>query len=833
MTQNVPLIYKKKKGIFSLNYVVLFVIFMYKLLTLIILGALSGNVMAQTGGSIKVTGAVIDSASTNAVPYAIVILLKDQKKVATTATDTSGKFELKNILSGKYTAELSSVGYKVKSVSVSVTQDKGEQNIGVFALSLQKGAIGAVTVTSQKALIEDKGDRLVYNAEKDISNAGGTAADVLRKVPSLTVDLDGNVQMRGNSNIKVLINGKPSAMMARNLADALKQMPANSIKSIEVITSPGAKYDAEGSAGVINIITKKGLQGFNGSVNAAAGNFNRSVGTSLNFKKNKIGVTLSANAYQYRNKFENNMVRTTILNGQPLNILNQNNNADNTGTGGYGELSFDYDIDSTSRINLAMNVWGGNFPNNSTMFYSLTDLSGTPLQAFKNESRFRNPYGNGQLDLGYTKTFKKPYQEFSLLGQFSRMPDNYRSETDRFIEDKISYRQQSTNDSRNKEYTIQADYTHPFTIKMKRDTVSLKLEVGSKAILREIGSEYRLLQSLDGNVPFIEDPGQSNDFKYKQQVFSGYTSLRMETQKKWSLNMGGRLEQTHIDGRFMTTGTLVNNKYNNFIPSVTLSKGIKKHNIKVSYTQRITRPMIWVLNPWVNINDPKNIQTGNPYLNPELSHAVELVHSVSTAKGTSINTSLYYRGTNNAIEYLQTVNDDGVSLIKPQNIGVRKAYGVNVNISGKPAKNLDLNGGADIRYVDLSSPSTNQSNNGIVWNTNLNSTYKIGKNYTIQANGSFGSGWISLQGTNSGFYWYGFSGKRTFIKEKASISLTASNPFNKGIYQTGKQSGSTFTSESNSFYYNRQVRVSFEWKFGQMSAGGKQSKRITNDDTGK
>jgi len=806
---------------------------MLKFLTLIILVVLAGNVRAQTDSSIKLIGAVIDSATTKAVPYATVILLKDQQKVATTATDTLGKFELKNFKSGQYTVELSSVGYEVKLVSVSVTPNEGEQNIGVFQLSLQKGSLGAVTVTSQRALIEDKGDRLVYNAEQDISNAGGTAADVLRKVPSLTVDLDGNVQMRGNSNIKVLINGKPSAMMARNLADALKQMPANSIKSVEVITSPGAKYDAEGSAGVLNIITKKGLQGFNGSVNAAAGNFNRSVGTSLNFKKNKIGVALTGNVYQYRNKFESSSLRTTIYNGQPLNILSQNSNADNTGTGGYGEMSVDYDIDSTSRLNLAMNVWGGNYPNNSTMFYSLTDISGTPLQAFKNESNFRNPYGNGQIDLGYTKTFKKPSQEFSLLSQFSLMPDNYRSETDRFVEDKISYRQQSTNNSKNKEYTIQADYTQPFTIQMKKDTASLKLEVGAKAILRDIGSEYELLQSIDGNAPFIEDPGQSNDFEYNQQVFSGYTSLRIETKKKWSLNLGGRLEQTHIDGKYISTNTFIDNRYNNFIPSVTLSKGIKKHNIKVSYTQRITRPMIWVLNPWVNVNDPKNIQTGNPYLNPELSHAVELAHSLSTEKGTSVNTSIYYRGSNNAIEYLQTVDAEGVSLSKPQNIGVRKAYGVNLNISGRPAKNWNLNGGADLRYVDLRSPSTNQSNNGTTWYTNLNSTYKIGKKYTIQANGSYNSGWISLQGTNSGSFWYGMSGKRTLLKDKASISLIASNPFNKGITRTGKQSAPTFTSESNSFYYNRQVRVAFEWRFGQMSAGGKQSKKITNDDTGR
>lgn len=775
----------------------------------------------------------MDSTSTKAIPYATVTLLRNEKKVASTTTDTSGKFELTNIAAAEYTIELSSVNYQRKLLTVTIKPDEAKHDLGIIPLAMQKGTLGTVTVTSSKALVEDKGDRLVYNAEKDISNAGGTAADVLRKVPSLTVDLDGNVQMRGNGNIKVLINGKPSAMMARNLADALKQMPASSIKSVEVITSPGAKYDAEGSAGVINIITKKGLQGFNGSVNAALGNLNRSVGTNLNYKKNKLGISLSTNVYQYRNRFESEMTRTTIQNSQPINYLKQNNYGDNTGTGGNGEMSIDYDIDSSSRLNLALNAWGGNFPNNSSMLYKLTDISETPLQNFRNESRFRNPYGNGQLDLGYTKTFKKPSQEFSLLGQFSLMPDNYRNETDRFIEDKISYRQQSTNNSRNKEYTIQADYTHPFTLNMRKDTASIKVEVGTKAILRDIGSEYRLLQSMDGHLPYVEDPQQSNDFEYNQQVVSGYTSLRVETKKKWSFNLGARLEQTHIDGKFISTNTILNNRYNNIIPSVTISKGIKKHTVKVSYTQRITRPMIWVLNPWINISDPKNMITGNPYLNPELSHSLEFVHSFSSEKGTSINSSLYYRGTSNAIEYLQTVNNEGVSLNKPQNIGVRKAYGLNINISGKPVKDWNLNGGFDIRYVDLRSPATNQKNNGIVWNTNLNSTYKINKNYTIQANGSYGSGWINLQGKYSGFYWYGISAKRMLMKEKANISVIVNNPFNAGIERTGKQFAPTFSSVENSIYYNRQVRVSFEWRFGQMSAGGKQSKKIANDDTGR
>jgi outer membrane receptor for ferrienterochelin and colicin len=303
---------------------------------------------------------------------------------------------------------LSFVGYKSKILPVNLTPDKPELNLSGVLLSPDTKILSGVTITGQKALIEDKGDRLVYNAENDISNAGGTAADVLRKVPTLTVDLDGNVQMRGNSNLKILINGKPSAMMARNLADAWRQMPTNVIKSVEVITSPVAKYNTEGSAGVINIITKKGLQGFNGSTNLTVGNFNRSVGTNLNLKKKKIGLTFSAKGYQYRNQWENQTTRTTLFNNNPVNILNQSSEADNTGTGGYGKMSFDYDPDSLSRINFTANVWGGNYSNNSTLINQLINPAGQELQAFRNNRRFRNPYGNGQLDLGYTKTLKNP-----------------------------------------------------------------------------------------------------------------------------------------------------------------------------------------------------------------------------------------------------------------------------------------------------------------------------------------------------------------------------------------------------------------------------------------
>lgn len=799
-----------------------------------------GTAFAQSTPKVTVTGSLIDSVTTKPVPFATVALRKATALIAGTTTDSSGTFKLASIAPGSYTVTLSSVGYATTNQVFTLTADQPTMAIGAIRMMSDSRTLSELTVTAQKALIEEKGDRLVYNAEKDISNVGGSAADVLRKVPSLSLDLDGNIQMRGNSNIRVLINGKPSAMMARNLADALKQMPADNIKSVEVITSPGAKYDAEGAAGVINIITKKALQGFNGSVMASLGNMNRSMNTKLSVKTKKIGVSLSASGYQFRNIREAQITRTTLSDGQPLNYLFQQSAADNTGTGGYGEFSLDYDPDSTSRINFSANAWGGSYPNNSSVLNRLTDPAGNPLQTFRNDVQFRNPYGNTQFDLGYTKTFNKrganaTPAEFTLLTQFSRMPDNYFYDTDRYTlneTEQLSFRQHSTNYSRNKEYTLQADYTYPFLIRTSRDTMQFKLETGLKAIRRDIGSEYRVEQSVDGQAPFVTDPTQSNDFDYNQQIYSGYTALRVETKQKWNLNLGARFEKTLIDGNFLTTQTKLNTQYTNLIPSITISKGIKTHTLKASYTQRIQRPQLWFLNPWVNASDPRNLQTGNPYLNPELNHAVELGHSVSTKAGLSINSAFYWRMTDNAIEYIRTVDEAGIALSKPQNIAQRKAYGLNVNVSGQANKNWTLNGGVDARYVDLTSVALNQSNSGLVGNLNVSSTYKLPHNYTFQANANVNSGWIMLQGSGSSFYWYGFALKREMMDKKASLTLGVNNPFNRGISQTNLQSAPSFESEARSFFVSRSVRLAFEWRFGQMSSGGKQTRKISNDDAG-
>ncbi|TCZ70620.1 outer membrane beta-barrel family protein [Flaviaesturariibacter aridisoli] len=815
---------------------------MKKITLLLTLLFLAGAAFSQY----RVTGSVSDS-SRKALLQVNLQIKSGGKAVYSTTSGESGAFSFGAVAAGSYILEVSAAGFQNYSEPLQIATGSGEKALEPILLAADRKELSTVVVTAQqqKSLVEDKGDRLVYNASADISNAGGTAADVLRKVPTLTVDLDGNVQMRGNGNIKVLINGKPSALMARNLADALRQMPANIIKTVEVITSPGAKYDAEGSAGVINIITKRGLRGFNGSLNATAGDRNRSIGTSLSLRRKKLGLNFSGNVYQYRNVSEYSAVRTTLQNGLPDRILHTGTNADNTGTGAYSELAVDYDPDSINHINLSVNIWGGDFPNNSTANIRLTDGAGNVLENYRNESHFTNPYGNGQIDLGWTRSFKKPGQEFSLLSQFSRMPDNYFYNTDRFAGTGLLYREESENYSRNKEYTFQADYTHPFKIKGRMDTSTLKLELGSKAIIRNIGSEVRVKTSPNGHEVLTSDPSQNNDFEYKQRVYSGYSSLRWSNKKRWNINAGLRLEHTVIDGAFITSNSSISQEYDNLIPSALISKGMGKHSLKVSYTQRITRPQIWYLNPWINRTNPKSLVTGTPALRPELNHATELSHSYTTPKGFSLNTAFYWRQTDNAIEYVSRIDSTGayvsgadsgnVTVSRPLNVARRAVLGVNMNVSAKPNKNWSVNGGGDLRHVDINSPATGQRSEGWTWNFNTNTSYKLPGNYTLQGYAGVYSGWIGLQNRNNTVgYWYGLSAKKTFWKDAGSLTFASNMPFTRGIRQRSEERGIGFYAESQNLWVNRSFRLTFEWRFGQMSSeGGKQGKKIANDDSGR
>ena len=437
-----------------------------KLLTLLI--GVSGSLFAQKS---KITGFIIDSTANKPVEFATVSLLKESKPIEGTTADERGKFTLTKASEGTYQVKITFVGFKEKTIDNVQVKEGNDLDLGVIKLSQNIQQLQEVTVVEQKALFEEKPDRLVYNADKDITIKGGNAGDVLRKIPAISVDLDGNVELRGSGNIKVLINNKPSNIMARSIADVLKQIPADDIKQVEVITSPSAKYDAEGTAGIINIITKKNsIQGINGNTDVSVGRWNDRFSGSLNYRKKSFGLSARGGFNRWRNQGGSDMNRTATSENVTSTLL-QTTAFKGTGENGYGTISADWDIDSLNRITSSLNLYDGK---NGMNFDYLNNFS---TQGVTNQLFTRNLYriydwDGGTLNLDYTKTFRKPKREFNVLTMFSKEGEDSFYKLDQFNEGSIiNYREKSTNDSHNYEGTVQLDFTNPL------DSVST-MEVG-------------------------------------------------------------------------------------------------------------------------------------------------------------------------------------------------------------------------------------------------------------------------------------------------------------------------------------------------------------------
>jgi hypothetical protein len=417
-------------------------------------------------GNARIKGSVADSTSGQAVQFATVALLskEDNKPVDGVLTDEKGEFVLSKIGVGEYRVSITFIGYQARIISPVQVENKGEVNLGRVIMRPDITQLQEITFTGEQSLVEDKVDRLVYNAEKDITNAGGNASDVLKKVPMLTVDTDGNVQLRGSSSVRILINGKPSTIMSANVADALRQIPADIIKNVEVITSPSAKYDAEGTAGIINIITKKNnLQGVSGSAYTSVGNRTDNGGVNLNFRRRKFGINASGGGNYFNNPGDAVTERSNLFDNQVISQLSQSSKFRNEGGGGYGQIGFDYDLNDKNSINSSLRINQFRFSTINRLTSSLTGTDGTPIQFYDRSINNKNRWNNLDWNMGYTRTFKQTGRELSFLGQLGvNRPQNNSFINQTGIGEQPGPREQNLNQSQNAEATLQTDYVHPF-----------------------------------------------------------------------------------------------------------------------------------------------------------------------------------------------------------------------------------------------------------------------------------------------------------------------------------------------------------------------------------
>jgi len=787
-------------------------------------------------GTGRLSGTVLDAATKKPVEFATVALLPatGDTPLDGTVADEKGRFSLRGLAPGAYRLQLSFLGYAALTRAVTVTS--GTTDLGPLSLTATAQQLGDVTVTGEKETVEVHPDRIVYNADRDITNRGGVAADVLRKVPLLNVDLDGNVQLRGSSNIRVLINNKPSSILAGNLADALKQLPADQIASVEVITTPGAKYDGEGTAGIVNIILKKNnLQGVNGSVNTGVGNRSSNAGMSLNVRRGKIGVSSNASGYAYYSPSANTLRRTNFDgtgSGAVVSTLNQEGSGYNVGGGGFGRLTLDYD--PAKNHNLTVGVSGNLNRNNSNSEQSnnlLSQTSGRPSQLFTRATDNRFHAQSYDANATYTRTFEgQPRREWSVLAQHSRnrnlQPYALDQYDNRFTAAGLpNYRESSDNLSRNLETTLQTDYTHP--IGEKRS-----VEVGAKAILRRVLSDYQIQTASGTDAPFVVDRQRSNVFDYDQNVAAAYGTYGFPLGKKLNARLGTRLERTDLVGRFEQNAvTRFTGGYTSLLPNASVSYTRKPGNtLRLAYSRRIQRPYIFYLNPYENRVDKFNVSRGNPTLDPEFTDSYELNYS-TFVKGSVLNFSLFTRQTNNAIETVRTQRLD-TTVTSFANVARNRSYGGSVFGSFKPTTKWEISGSSTFTYVVLRSGFLNTSNQGLIFSVNANSTYKFTKSLSAQFFGGVNSSRVQLQGRAAAWNWYSIAFKKTILKEKGDLSLNADNFLTDRRDLNSNVTTPFFDLEQHNYIALRGIRVAFGYRFGKIeTAPPKQRRSIRNDDT--
>ncbi len=785
----------------------------------------------------KITGSLVDTTTQEPVGFATIVLLdaETQEEKNGALSDESGDFRLDNVPPGVYDLSISFLGYENKIIqNIKLTPSKPDYDIGAINMYAEGITLAEVEVKGEAAAFENKIDKLVYNADKDISTLGGDASDVLSRVPLLAVDAEGNVSLRGSSNIQILINGKPSTIFSGNIADALRSIPAEQIKKVEVITTPTAKYDGEGSAGIINIVTKKkSAEGFTGSANLNVGNLSSSGNLSLNYARGRFGLNVNAGGwYAFPRPSRDDFLREDFLtdeNGnQVTRVLDQYTEGESNYFGPRLSIGAFYDINAYNTISSSITGRGFGFNTEGETIAFFEDPLNELTQNYtrvSEASRFRSGF---DWTTDYTKKFKdNPDRELSIAYQISG--DFSTSQNDLLQEgDDPSLFQNFANEALglNLENTIQTDYTHPFS-------EAIKMETGVKAIIRDITSDFEFQEFDPDSEDFEIVPEQTDEFKYDQDVYAGYLSFNIRFGEKWGIVAGARYEHTDIKGDYDVSEIFFENTYDNILPSFIISRDLNQFSsLKASYARRIQRPSLRFIDPYVQVTDPRDVEVGNPELLPELSNQYELAYN-AYIKGVVFNAAFYYRRTTDIIERFTEVNEEGVSINTYRNIGENDVFGMNVFSSGKIGDWWTIRGGVNINTyrsegvingVDL-------SNNAIVWNGNLNSSMKFDGNWTLEINGFYRSPRPSIQGTRATYYRTSIAIQKELWDERGAIGLNISQPLNRELKFPVELEGPTFRQESERAFLARSIGVNFRYRFGKLNFKDRRPRsKIRNDD---
>jgi outer membrane receptor protein involved in Fe transport len=783
--------------------------------------------LAQTTPKpITIKGTVTDSVTTKPLGF-VTIALTDavtKQPVKSTLTKDDGTFVLNNVAPKKYQLSVVYVGYKTKLLPISGMD--ATINIGQVGLVAANKQLKEVAVTAAKPLVKQEIDRLSYDIQADPENKALSVLEMMRKIPLLSLDADDNIQLKGQTNYKIFINGKPSSLMARSPKDVLKAMPASSIQKIEVITTPPAKYDAEGLDGIINIITNKKVDnGYNGTLTLnertpVGGPYQGGSGT---VKQGKLGLsTYFGNSYSTTPDQTSGLTRYTT--GTNASSLTQNgyNNSNYHFTYAGVELSFE--IDSLNLITALYDPSGGkntSFSSNTTMNVFQAQTIGYTLG-----NNYENHNGGFDAGINYQLGFKNSKERLLTLSyQYNGFHDNSVNNID--VSNAINYstpNYDQTNKATSREQTIQADYVQPLK--------KLTIEGGLKAILRDNFSDFRYDSLSTVTNQYAENPARTNTYNNNQYILGAYNTYTINS-KNWGFKFGARLEQTIVKADFISQASAVNSNYLNLVPSISINRKFKDmSNINFGYNQRIQRPDINQLNPYVDRSNPNFISTGNPDLKPVVANNFQI--SYSKYKKASITIGFYYNFANNLVQGVAVYNPvTSITTTTFSNIGKTHSVVNNISFSYPIIKGMNFTINTNVYYTKLQGTvnGLDTQNDGVQGSFFTAIGYKFKDGLRINSNISYSSPNITLQAKTNSYFGSGISATRDIVKDKLSLGVNVSNPFTKYRHQDRETVGPLFTQSNFSQNYFRSFSFSLNYRFGKLQQDIKKNKRsISNDD---
>jgi len=802
---------------------------MKKLILTAICGCMTFFALSQPiTGPASIKGLVTDSATQKPLSY-ITLALKDslaQQAIKSSLTKPDGSFELTQLPVKSYQLVVIAVGYQTKTLILPAFGAGARPviDLGSIALSASSNQLKEVAISASRPLVKQEIDRLSYDVQADPDSKALTAMDMMRRVPLLSVDGDDNIQLQGSGSYRIFINGKPSALLANSPKDVLRSMPANTIQKIEVITTPPSKYDAEGLAGIINIITfKKTTDGYNGTLSTRYSYpYGPSISGTGTVKSNKFGASaFFGTGRQTTTHVTADNLRQTFDAQQPgvvTSLFKQQVSMSNGGNYLYGGTEMSYELDTLNLLTANLNYSLGKFDqeySRNTQFYTSNQQSYLLL------SNGGNNWEGIDAGLNYQLGFKRKKDQlltasyrysYYLNGQQSNI-----SAVNRANFTNPDYNQK--NDAGAREHTFQLDYVHPVS--------QLTIESGGKVILRRNFSEASGQQLLASG--YTDDPARRNDFKYSQDVYSLYNSYQLKL-SKYTFKAGARLEHTRIDANFITNNTPLELNYTNIVPSVSAMRTLPNNqSLTFGYTSRLERPGIQQLNPFVDRTNVQYISTGNPNLRPVTSYLFELTHT-KTGKGTLSNKLSYMYTGNSIIQVLSVAN--GVSTNTYDNIGTVKI--LRWNVSGNYALNnkLNVNFNSGLFYIWVTGPYNGRiySNQGIRTNTMANLTYKPADTWSFGLLGGYNRRYILLQGSSNDFVYSTVSCSKSFFNKNATITAVVNNPYQKIFAFTQYSDTPDFYQSNTSYQIYRTFNISFSYKFGRLSSDIKKNKRSINND---